>query len=431
MKNMDDLAIRVENLGKLYRIGETVNYGTLRDTINKVLAAPFRRRSSRRNKQDFIWALKDISFQVKRGEVIGIIGPNGSGKSTMLKILSRITNPTEGTAEIYGRIGALLEVGTGFHTELTGSENIYLNGAILGMRRTEISRKFNDIVEFSGVEKFINTPLKRYSSGMQMRLAFAVSAYLEPEILLVDEVLAVGDLDFQRKCLNRMDSVAKGGRTILFVSHNMAAIRSLCQRTVYLAHGQIEFIGETGEAISRYVNRNPTAENGIASSTQIKNNSNVYLPGGKELFQCDEITILDSGGKPKGEFDSDEDLVVSVSFRCLSPVPALRMIVQVETMEGVKLLRTENLDEPDDNQFGNFQPGSYQSRCVLPKDLFGQGTFFLSVWLLSYGIHHIGMERILKFDTKFKGYNNNLSPISRDIPIRPRVAWHTKQLGSN
>ena len=228
---MTDVAIRVENLGKRYRIGTAQQrHDTLRDALMHNLRSTLHwpRRNGHANSSDTFWALKDVSFEVKRGEVVGIIGRNGAGKSTLLKVLSRITDPTEGSVDMYGRVGSLLEVGTGFHPELTGSDNIYLNGAILGMKRAEIIRKFDEIVAFAEVEKFIDTPVKHYSSGMYVRLAFAVAAHLEPEILLVDEVLAVGDAEFQKKCLGKMGQVAKEGRTVLFVSHNMGAIGSLC-----------------------------------------------------------------------------------------------------------------------------------------------------------------------------------------------------------
>ena len=268
-----DSIISVHNLSKRYRIGaQQPMYRTLRDQLNDKALAPFRaarhllksngnsngkRRSSlngdsTKGRSNTIWALKDVSFDVKRGEVVGIIGRNGAGKSTLLKILSRITEPTEGYADITGRIASLLEVGTGFHAELTGRENIFLNGSILGMRRGEIQSKFDEIVAFAEVEKFIDTPVKFYSSGMYLRLAFAVAAHLDPEILLVDEVLAVGDAAFQKKCLGKISDVAKGGRTVLFVSHNMAAVQSLCSRGVLLDQGKISYVGNVSDCVSRY-----------------------------------------------------------------------------------------------------------------------------------------------------------------------------------
>ncbi len=253
---MSDFAIRVEGLGKRYRIGERERYRALRDTLADAVKAPLRRLRSPRTPHvvdNTIWALRDVSLEVAPGEVLGVIGHNGAGKSTLLKILSRITEPTEGRAEVRGRVGSLLEVGTGFHPELTGRENIYLNGAILGMKRSEITRRFDDMVAFAGVERFIDTPVKRYSSGMYLRLAFAVAAHLEPEILLVDEVLAVGDAAFQKKCLGRMSDVAREGRTVLFVSHNLPSIENLCQRVVVVDGGRLVMQGDPVTCIAAYL----------------------------------------------------------------------------------------------------------------------------------------------------------------------------------
>ena len=254
---MSDYAIRVENLSKLYRIGgPQARYKTLRDAIMDVAASPvrrLRRLGQPTPPEETIWALKDVSFEVKHGEVLGIIGRNGAGKTTLLRILSRITEPTEGQAEIHGRVGSLLEVGTGFHPELTGRENIYLNGAILGMKRSEIDQRFDEIVAFSEIEKFLDTPVKRYSSGMYVRLAFAVAAHLEPEILVVDEVLAVGDAAFQKKCLGKMGDVAREGRTVLFVSHNMAAVENLCSGAMLLDEGHLIHQGGVLQLITYYL----------------------------------------------------------------------------------------------------------------------------------------------------------------------------------
>ena len=245
--------IKVESLSKKYRLGEgRAPYGTLRESLMEMVRAPLNRLRSGSSEQS-MWALRDVSFEVWPGEVVGIIGRNGAGKSTLLKVLSRITEPTAGRVELYGRVGSLLEVGTGFHPELTGRENIYLNGAILGMRRAEIERLFDRIVAFAEVEKFIDTPVKRYSSGMYLRLAFAVAAHLEPEILFVDEVLAVGDVSFQKKCLQLMDDVARAGRTVLLVSHNMGAIESLCRSAFLLDRGRLVLAGETRQVIDTYL----------------------------------------------------------------------------------------------------------------------------------------------------------------------------------
>ena len=257
---MSDIAIRVEGLGKRYRLGEREPYRALRDVLAGLPRALVGRRGGERPASEPFWALQDVSFEVRRGEVVGIIGRNGAGKSTLLKVLSRITRPTAGRARVYGRVGSLLEVGTGFHPELTGRENIYLNGAILGMRRHEIRRRFDEIVAFAEVERFLDTPVKHFSSGMYTRLAFAVAAHLEPEVLLVDEVLAVGDAAFQKKCLGKMGEVAREGRTVLFVSHNMAAVENLCGSAVLLERGRVTGRGDTRQVIASYLQATQSRE---------------------------------------------------------------------------------------------------------------------------------------------------------------------------
>lgn len=253
---MNNTVIRITNLGKQYRIGaRKERYRTFRDSFAALASAQFRRFSHgarQKKSESIIWALRNLDVEIRQGDVVGIIGRNGAGKSTLLKILSRITEPSEGKAEIHGRVGSLLEVGTGFHLELTGRENIFLNGAILGMKRSEIEANFDAIVDFAGVEKFIDTPVKHYSSGMYLRLAFAVAAHLEPEILLVDEVLAVGDAAFQKKCIGKMGDVAAQGRTILFVSHNLGAVRELCTTAIVLANGSLDFCGPVVDGLARY-----------------------------------------------------------------------------------------------------------------------------------------------------------------------------------
>jgi lipopolysaccharide transport system ATP-binding protein len=250
---MSEFSIQVENISKMYLIGHSRQRSdTLRDLLMEMVKNPFNRKREQKD-GDQLWALKDVSFEVKQGEVLGIIGRNGMGKSTLLKVLSRITEPTQGRAVINGRVGSLLEVGTGFHPELTGRENVYLNGSLLGMRRAEIDRNFDAIVAFAEIEPFLDTPVKRYSSGMYVRLAFAVAAHLEPEILLIDEVLAVGDAAFQKKCLGKMGEVARGGRTVLFVSHNMGTIQYLCPRSLLLERGKIAVIGKTVDVVGSYL----------------------------------------------------------------------------------------------------------------------------------------------------------------------------------
>ena len=294
---MSDIAIRAEKLGKLYHIGERERYVHLRDVMARSLRAPLRwlRGRGKPPKQDStsLWALKDVSFEIKQGDVVGILGRNGAGKSTLLKVLARVTKPTRGFAEVRGRMGSLLEVGTGFHPELTGRENTFLSGAILGMRKDEIRRKFDEIVAFSEVEKFIDTPLKHYSSGMQMRLAFAVAAHLEPEILLIDEVLAVGDVQFQKKCLGKMDNVAKQGRTILFVSHNLQHVQSICESGILLREGIVELqagISQVAKgylADSRHSNANFRVDTGALTFEGISNRAllDEVLPNQDLIFR--------------------------------------------------------------------------------------------------------------------------------------------------
>jgi homopolymeric O-antigen transport system ATP-binding protein len=297
---MSDTVIHVEGLGKRYRVGERERYLALRDVITRVFSSPFKRKEKR--SRDFLWALRDVSLDVAQGEVVGLIGRNGAGKTTLLKLLSRITRPTTGFAEIRGRVGSLLEVGTGFHPELTGRENIYLSGAILGMSRGEINRKFEAIVDFSGVERFIDTSLKHYSSGMQMRLAFAVAAHLEPDILLVDEVLAVGDLEFQKKCLGKMQDISDSGRTIIFISHQMNQIRRLCQRVIRMESGCVVHSGRAAEVIGKYESDLARHETDDGRSTA-ENYSSRFLRWAIVSPKCESEHILDSQGPLEIRFD--------------------------------------------------------------------------------------------------------------------------------
>jgi lipopolysaccharide transport system ATP-binding protein len=297
---MSDIAIRAERISKLYRLGKRQRYRTLRDTITDTFSAMFRRSGSSASSSDHtstFWALKDVSFEVKQGEVIGIIGRNGAGKSTLLKILSRITEPTEGIVRIHGRVGSLLEVGTGFHPELSGRENIYLNGAILGMTRDEIQNNLDDIVAFAEVEEFIDTPVKHYSSGMYLRLAFAVAAHLEPEILIVDEVLAVGDAAFQKKCLGKMGEISKQGRTVLFVSHNMVAVENLCSRAILVDKGHIALEGPAREVIGQYLRSNTK----MAGYEQFAKARQSIHPTPVELVGCEILASSADGFVRAGE----------------------------------------------------------------------------------------------------------------------------------
>jgi lipopolysaccharide transport system ATP-binding protein len=316
---MSDIAIRVENLGKQYYIGaQQQRYRTLRDTLTTAATAPFRSvqtklrrmKSTESDAEDSFWALKDISFEVKHGEVIGVIGGNGAGKSTLLKILSRITEPTKGHADVYGRVGSLLEVGTGFHPELTGRENIFLNGAILGMRRAEIDRKFDEIVAFAEIEKFVDTQVKHYSSGMGLRLGFAVAAHLEPEVLIVDEVLAVGDQVFQAKCMGKMDEVAKEGRTVLFVSHNMTAVQNLCTRGIVVRKGTLVRDAPAEEAVREYLSSLAlSAKDAFTNNPERRSDGRLRLTGGRVLNEFGETTEQLVAGRPAAFEFTYENLV--------------------------------------------------------------------------------------------------------------------------
>ena len=325
---MADTVIQVENLGKKYILGHQQEghsrYVALRDVISDGARSVVRRlrhpgkRLPRPNQEEF-WALKDVSFEVKQGEVVGIIGRNGAGKSTLLKILSRITEPTEGRIKLRGRVASLLEVGTGFHPELTGRENIFLNGAILGMSRAEINRKFDEIVEFAEVSRFLDTPVKRYSSGMYVRLAFAVAAHLEPEILVVDEVLAVGDAAFQKKCLGKMGDVAKQeGKTILFVSHNMAAVNRLCGQGIWIEKGQIYQIGMTGDIVNSYLSSNAEVEGEFLWN-------NLELAPGNEKIKLIAIRVLNNRNQVCSKISSSESFSIQLEYEVLSPLKGARI----------------------------------------------------------------------------------------------------------
>jgi len=375
---MSDVVIRVEGLSKRYRLGKREQYRALRDTLTDMLYAPVRlARSALRgerqqaSKDDSqLWALKDVSFEVRRGEVVGIIGRNGAGKSTLLKILSRITRPTEGRVGMRGRVGSLLEVGTGFHPELTGRENIYLNGAMLGMRRAEIVRKFDEIVAFAEVERFIDTPVKHYSSGMYMRLAFAVAAHLEPEILVVDEVLAVGDAQFQKKCLAKMHEVGREGRTILFVSHNMAAVRQICQRGVTIERGQIVDQGPINLVADRY----------LAGCSAPAEQRDHETPS----FVVEQVTIKAPDDAALKTFAA---LEITVRTRAKTAITDLGMYVGILSLEHQRLA---GLDFKDFQTFGALGVGQ---RAELSFEIASlpllAGTYLLEIYLKDMFTHAI------------------------------------------
>jgi lipopolysaccharide transport system ATP-binding protein len=335
---MNHTAIAVEGLSKRYQIGALApGYRTFREAITDTLAAPLRRcRSVRTSEVDqrTIWALNDVSFGVQPGEVIGIVGRNGAGKSTLLKILSQITEPTAGRVEIRGRVASLLEVGTGFHPELTGRENVYLNGGILGMTRREINRNLDEIVAFAELEKFIDTPVKRYSSGMYLRLAFAVAAHLEPEILVIDEILAVGDQEFQNRCIGRMQSVSTSGRTVLFVSHNVAAVSSLCTRALLLAGGKLAMAGSVAEVLTAY-------QKASSSSSVDWHDLSAVPRRGTGTAKITAFRILDRHGNSTDRLPLGEPARFELSFRCRQPIRTPAFGIAFNTLDGRRVLRVE------------------------------------------------------------------------------------------
>ena len=431
----DDVVVHVEGVGKEYKLGMLEPYKALRDVLTNAGAAPFRaatrlaRRGSSRDvappRRPRLWALRDVSFDVVRGEVLGLIGANGAGKSTMLKLLARITAPTEGLVTLRGRVGSLLEVGTGFHPELTGRENVYLNGVDPRDAADRDQRRFDEIVEFAGVAKFLDTPVKRYSSGMQVRLAFAVAAHLQPEILLIDEVLAVGDAEFQKKCLGKMEDVTKEGRTVVFVSHNMAAVRSLCPRALVLDHGQLVFGGPTEDAVQHYLGQSTTAEAWVEGDRLQGFRTVEKIYGSDPVLSCHALGIVDEAGVPRGSFRSDEDISVVVDYECLEPVGGVTVIVDLIDRTGLKVLRSESIDDPETTQ--SLERGRYRSTCVLPAGLFGDAHLRVAVRVSVPLRHTIGYGDVLELDVAFQGLNGNPSS---DATLRPMLAWRTEATGT-
>ncbi len=383
--NNQDLAIEARNLSKIYRIGlEEEQHDSLLTSLTAFVKSPLKNYRKYRSlykfekkdmeagqdgNSDIIWALRDISFDVRRGEVLGIIGSNGAGKSTLLKILSRITPPTSGSAKIYGRVSSLLEVGTGFHPELTGRENIFLNGTILGMKHNEVKRKFGQIVEFSGIGKFLDTPVKRYSSGMRVRLAFSVAAHLEPEILIVDEVLAVGDAEFQKKCLGKMESVTREGRTVLFVSHNMGAITRLCPNAIHLEKGMVVHSGDSISVVRQYLS------SGKATSAERVWEDDEDAPGG-EVASLQAVRIKDSSGMTVDNIDIGSPIGLEMRFRVKKDGFLLNPHFHLFNQSGDHIFVTMDLDP---RWRGKRRPcGTYTSTAWIPGHLLNEGRLFVT-----------------------------------------------------
>jgi lipopolysaccharide transport system ATP-binding protein len=427
---MSNVAIRVAGLSKRYRIGAAAQrHRDLRDAITAAVRAPFRNISRLRNlprfdengeEENTVWALKDVSFDVNHGEVLAIIGRNGAGKSTLLKILSRITEPTSGRVQMHGRVGALLEVGTGFHQELTGRENVYLNGSILGMDKKYIDRRFDEIVEFSGVERFIDTPVKRYSSGMYLRLAFSVAAHLEPEILVVDEVLAVGDAEFQKKCLGKMGEVAGEGRTVLFVSHNMQAVKSLCHRGLLLGHGLVEAYGDTSTVVNRYLA-------GVSGGEQWRKSWLANEAPGNADFRLRSVQVR-GAQTDGGTYRTDEAILIDLAFTLHSePASGLCIGFDLTAADGGVVFRSYNTDMATE-EMPPLKVGPNVLRCCIPSGLLKGGSYGVcprvsvhnSYWIVS-------LDETISFNAVL---SHGRSPFwsvlhegNRPGPIAPILTW--------
>ncbi len=423
---MSDTVIQVANLGKLYKIGERERYKALRDTIMDCLVAPWRRLRSLFQapgeapaalRDNFIWALKDFSCEVKRGEVVGIIGRNGAGKTTLLKILSRITDPTTGYVEIKGRVGSLLEVGTGFHPELTGRENIYLNGAILGMRKAEIERKFDEIVAFAEVEKFIDTPVKHYSTGMYVRLAFAVAAHLETEIMLVDEVLAVGDAAFQKKCLGKMGKVAQEGRTVLFVSHNLASLAAICETSLLLEAGALSYRGPIREGINQYL-----------SSMQSSSSEVFYEPPPEYDLQFKYAAVLDEDSNPKEVHSLSSPIRIIVEYEVAHPLDRVQVVCHIWNLQGVHVLATADIDGSP-GLYEHRSAGNYRAEISIPPYLLAPGNYQVSLACGVPNMRLIDDQQGPAFEVSaLHSYAVNWSVARQDVVVGLPLPWKTVSL---
>lgn len=422
---MAKYSVEVNQIGKRYRIGVLASqYNTLRDTLAGVLQNPKNRLHTKMTEANSFWALKDVSFKVEEGKAIGIIGRNGAGKSTLLKILSRVTEPTEGSALIHGRVGSLLEVGTGFHPELTGRENIFLNGAILGMKRTEIERKLDEIIAFSEVEKFVDTPVKRYSSGMYLRLAFAVAAHLDPEILVVDEVLAVGDAEFQRKCLGKMSDVARQGRTVLFVSHNMSAIMRLTDQTVVLEHGKVVMQGPTVDAVDYYLSQGFSQE----GQHEWKEDEFDKNPA---PFHPIRIRVLSDAGTVSDTVRSTEKFHVELDYSLDEDITGLRVGFYIISTRGEFVLTSFDVDDQERfEKYSTRKAGHYTSRCTIPGDFLNEGRFVIGVNASIFKIRtYFHDEQALVFNVNGTGAPGTQWPEPRTGLIRPRLNWEIESKG--
>lgn len=427
IQGMNEIAIEVRNISKRYVFGidSYIRVETLFGTLARLFRKKVRNLKKREKPEmEVVQALQDISFDVYKGEAVGIIGPNGAGKSTILKVLSQITSPDSGYAKIYGRIASMLEVGTGFHFDLTGRENIYINGTMLGMRKSEIDARFDEIVAYAGVGKFIDVPLKKYSSGMMTRLAFAVAAHLDAEILIIDEVLAVGDADFQQKCLSKMDDVARNqGRTVLFVSHNMNAVKSLCPRSIYIRDGKILMDGPSAQVIQQYLNENLTAD-AFLGKEALHKITEYYWTYSPKTVLLNRLSIADDEHNPKKSFSSDEEIIISLEVEVLRFVKDLRIVLSLVDEDNSFILSSQISDNWDYLMENNvLETGSYTASCVIPANMLGNNEYFITVELIHPYMEHLVIKKAMSFEVKFRGYTNIQLASIAEAYIRPRLAW--------
>ena len=424
---MAHLVISVENISKSYRLG-VIGTGTFFGDLNRWWAKklgkpdPYEKIGEANHGNHFgetIWALNDVSFRLNQGEALGIIGRNGAGKSTLLKILSQVTAPTSGVVRVKGRMASLLEVGTGFHPELTGRENIYMNGAILGMNRVEIKRKFDEIVDFSGVEKFIDTPVKRYSSGMYVRLAFAVAAHLEPDILVVDEVLAVGDAEFQKKCLGKMSDVASEGRTVLFVSHNMQAIVALCNRAIWMKQGAIVMDGDPIEVSDHYIN--------FGSEDLPEAHWSFEEAPGTDAVRLKSLRVCNDNGETISNCKLSDSILIEMEFWVIRPGMMLNPSFQIFNQLGLCLFATTNFHDPEWNE-RICDPGLYRSVCTIPNHLLNEGKHTISALVIRNKNDVLIREKRISFNVHDDGVGRSGYTGGWIGAVRPLLSWNVQKI---
>lgn len=417
--------IKVENLSKCYYIGNGLfGYETLRDRIAELVQRPFGRLRNGNapgtaRASSTIWALKNVSFEVEAGEVLGVVGRNGTGKSTLLKILSRITEPTSGSAELYGRSSSLLEVGTGFHPELTGRENVYLNGAILGMSRAEIDERFDEIVAFAELDQFIQTPVKRYSTGMYLRLAFAVAAHLRTEILFLDEVLAVGDTEFQRKCLGKVEGVAREGRTVILVSHNLGAVTKLCHRALWLNNGHLALDGAAREVVAKYISH------GHDGSHIWERPSNESDDDSEATILLRSVRLRRQDGAMTGVLNFDQPFTTEVEYQIKKPVAHFHILLRIVSESGTIIFTTTDADKLNSESRTARSEGQYVSVCRIPGNLLRPGKFFLTVGARRHGTWIELFENLIMFEVSAVG--NPVDPNRLGV-ITPVLDWDVNKL---